>query len=174
VRHRFLDLAAPVAPDLIEPVVGYRQWRLRDGALWSPYFEMRWKRGVNTARCAADRVGPHVAPAHRCTCGIHAWYRPCPRLASAGTADLVAGAIVVWGAVELHPTGMRAQHAMVAALALPVASAAKRRRVRAVAAALEVPAVPARRLAAAALACGRPVPRSLVPRRAPARGGAAT
>jgi hypothetical protein len=165
VPHDAVDLAVPAAPDLIEPVIGYRQWRLRGGALCSPYFDMSWRRGVNTARCAAPGGHGEAAPGHACTCGIHAWYRPCPRLASAATGDLVAGAIVVWGAVELHPTGMRAEHAMVVALALPVVSRTKRRRVREVASTLEVPAVPARLLAAAALACGRPIGRALVPAR---------
>jgi hypothetical protein len=164
VQHRAVDLTVPT-PDLIEPVIGYRQWRLHDGALWSPYFEMRWRRGVNTAHCAAPGSHPEGAPAHACSCGLHAWYRPCPRLGSAAASDLVAGAIVVWGAVELHPTGLRAQHAMVVALALPLASRAKRRRVCEVASALEVAAVPARRLAAAARACVRPVARTLVPPR---------
>ena len=163
-----LHPAAPAAPDLIEPVIGYRQWRLRGDALWSLYVDTPWRRGTNTARCAAG-AGDHdeAAPGHACTCGIYAWYRPCPRLASAVTSDLVAGAVVVWGALELHPTGMRAQHAMVVALALPLTSGAKRRRVRAAASALEVPAVPARRLAAAALACGRPLPNALLPSGSP-------
>jgi hypothetical protein len=159
--------AAPVAaPDLIEPVIGYRQWRMRDGALWSPYAEMRWARGMNTASCAAP--GPlHAdpAPASGCTCGLYAWYRPCPWLASAGAPDLVAGAVALWGAIELHASGMRAQHAMVVALALPMTRAVKRRHVIEVARALEVPAVAARRLAAAARACGRTPDDALVPRR---------
>jgi hypothetical protein len=54
---------------------------------------------------------------------------------------------------------------MVVALALPVVSRTKRRRVREVASTLEVPAVPARLLAAAALACGRPIGRALLPAR---------
>jgi hypothetical protein len=168
VPHDAVDLVVPIVPDLIEPLIGYRQWRLRDDALWSPYFDMPWQRGVNTARCAAPGAPAHGAPAHACTCGIHAFYRPCPRLASA-TADFVAGAIVVWGAVEMHPTGLRAQHAMVVALALPLASRAKRRRVQEAARTLEVPAVPTHRLAAAARECGRPVGRALAPARAARR-----
>jgi hypothetical protein len=172
VRHHPLDPGAQAAPDLIEPVIGYRQWRLRGDALWSVYLDMPWCRGVNTARCASA-AGDHdeAAPAHACTCGIYAWYRPCPRLGSAAP-HLVAGAVVLWGAMELHPTGMRAEHAMVVGLALPLTSGAKRRRVTAAASALEVPAVPARQLAAAALACGRPLPRALVPSASPRRRSA--
>jgi hypothetical protein len=156
---------AAAAPDLIMPVIGYRQWRLRDAALWSPYAEMRWARGANTAACAA-RGATHrePSPVASCTCGLHAWYRPCPWLASAGTPDLVAGAVALWGAIELHPTGMRAQHAMVVALTLPLSRGAKRRRLIEVARALEVPAVPAWRLDSEALRCWRPIGPDLVPR----------
>jgi len=35
-------------------------------------------------------------------------YDPCPRTASAATRDLVGGAVVMWGRVELHGTGLRA------------------------------------------------------------------
>jgi hypothetical protein len=165
-------LAPATAPDLFEPVIGYRQWRLRDGALWSPFADMRWQRGVNTARCARGpaHAGPaHVepAPASGCACGIYAWYRPCPRLASAGSPELAAGAVALWGAIELHATGMRAEHAMIVALALPLTRGRKRRRLVEAARALEVPVVPARRLARAALACGRAVGPPLVPPRAP-------
>ena len=61
--------------------------------------------------------------------------------------DLVAGAVAVWGRVELHATGMRAEFASVVALALPISRRAKRARLEAVAAELGVDLVPARRLA---------------------------
>jgi hypothetical protein len=73
---------------------------------------------------------------------------------------------VLWGEVELHPTGMRAQNAAVVALALPLAHTSKRRRVIDVANALEVDAVPARHLDTAALDHGLPVSRGLAPRAA--------
>ena len=148
------------APDLITAVIGFRQWRLRDGALWSLRAEDPWHRGVHTAHCP---VQAHDAPANGCTCGIYAWYSPTPRGASALTPDLVGGAVALWGHVELHAHGMRAQQAMVVALALPFSWGAKRRQIRAVADALEVPAVPTRRLRAAALAHGEVIPRRMRP-----------
>jgi hypothetical protein len=151
------------APDLILPVIGYRQWRLGDAALWSAYMDDRWVRGVNTAACRADRRHAEPAPGHDCTCGIHAWYRPCPRLASPATSPLVAGAVALWGEIELHATGMRAQYAMVLALVRPLLTDAKRRRLVRVADTLEVEAIPARRLRAAALAHGAPVPAGMAP-----------
>jgi hypothetical protein len=71
--------------------------------------------------------------------------------------------VALWGQVELHAHGMRAQHAMVVALALPFSRGAKRSLIRATAADLEVPAVPARRLKAAALQHGDVIPRRMRP-----------
>ena len=106
-------------------------------------------------------TGP--APQNGCTCGFYAWYAPSPRTASAATSELVAGAVALWGQVELHAHGIRAQHAMIVALALPMSWGSKRRRLVAAADALEVPAVPARRLRAAALEHGDVIPRSMRP-----------
>lgn len=163
---------AVTVPDLVEPVIGFRQWRLCDGELWSAFADWRWTRGTNTARCiAADATHSEDAPVSACTCGLYAWYRPCPLLASAATSDLVSGAVAMWGAVELHATGMRAEHAVVVALALPLVRAAKRRRVDQAALAYAVPAVPPRGLSVTALAAGRPLGRGFLVRlglRAPA------
>lgn len=144
------------APDLITPVIGFRQWRLRGSELWSYRATERWRRGVQTAHCSEGHAGP--APANGCTCGIYAWYSPVARGASATTPDLVAGAVALWGLIELHAHGMRAQHAMVVALALPFSRGGKRRRIIAAADALEVPAVPARKLKSAALEHGDLIP----------------
>jgi hypothetical protein len=149
-----------LAPDLVTAVIGFRQWRLCADELWSLRALEPWQRGVQTAHCTAHA---HQAPANGCTCGIYAWYSPVPRGASALTPDLVGGAVALWGQIELHAHGMRAQHAMVVALALPFSRGAKRRRIRAAADALEVPAVPARRLRATALAHGDVVPRRMRP-----------
>jgi hypothetical protein len=115
-------------PDDRDREVADRQWRLRDAELW--FADARWTRGTNTAHCAASGAAhAEAAPGSACSCGLYAWYRPCPRLASAATAELVAGAVALWGTIELHATGMRAQHAMVVALALPLARAAEHGRV---------------------------------------------
>jgi len=163
------------APDLVHPVVGFRLWRVDDAGLWSLYHDERWCRGRQTARCAAGRLAQHdePSPAHSCTCGIYAWYEPCPRLAWAGSDTLVGGAVVLWGRMELHGTGMRAQHAMVVALALPLTHGAKRRRIVSVAESLEADTVPARRLIAAAKRHGEPIPCELKPGFAPVRAGGA-
>jgi hypothetical protein len=150
------------APDLITAVIGFRQWRLVGPELWSLRTKERWHRGVETAHCdLGTHAGP--APANGCSCGIYAWYAPPPRGASAMTSDLVAGAVALWGQVELHAHGMRAQHAMVVALALPFSWGAKRRRIVAAADALEVSAVPARKLVSTALAHGALLPKRMRP-----------
>jgi hypothetical protein len=73
-----------VAPDLVDAVIGFRQWRLRGSELWSLRGTDRWHRGVQTAACDE---GAHAepAPANGCSCGIYALYGPMPRGASAAT-----------------------------------------------------------------------------------------
>jgi hypothetical protein len=151
------------APDLVRAVIGFRQWRLRDDCLWSLHASDAWGRGLQTARCLGDEAHDAPAPLNECTCGFYAWYSPTPRTASAATPDLVAGAVAMWGQVELHAHGMRAQHAMIVALALPFSWGAKRRRLLTVARSLEVPTVAARKLKAAALEHGDVIPRRMRP-----------
>ncbi|MGA2009251.1 MAG: hypothetical protein ABSH51_01770, partial [Solirubrobacteraceae bacterium] len=149
-------------PDLVTAVIGFRQWRLIGSELWSLRGSDHWEPGLQTAVCdAATHPGP--APAKGCTCGIHAWYDPTPRGASAATRDLVAGAVALWGTIELHAHGMRAEHGVVVALALPYSWGVKRRRILAAADAFGVVAVPARTLKAAALAHGEVIPRRMRP-----------
>ncbi|HEY2320642.1 MAG TPA: hypothetical protein VGH67_20205, partial [Solirubrobacteraceae bacterium] len=157
--------AGPSAPDLIDPIVGYRQWRLAGGTLMSLFNDTRWRRVDLTARCDGGEHHPECVPDHLCGCGIYAYYDPCPRMASAGTRDLVAGAVVLWGTVELHGTGLRAEHAQIVALELPMSLLAKRRSVLEVAEQLGVPAVAHHRLKSLARRHGVPVHASLRPPR---------
>lgn len=153
------------APDLVEPIVGFRQWRLADRALTSLFSDVPWRHQVLRASCRAGVHDPADAPVQGCSCGIYAYYDPCPRTASAGTPDFVGGVVVVWGRVELHATGMRAAHARVVALELPLSRAGKRRRVLQVAEALGVQAVAHRDLRSVAREYGAPMSRSLRPPR---------
>ncbi len=151
---------ADAAPDLITAVIGFRQWRLRGMELWSFRGTDHWAPGLQIATC--DDAG-HTAPANGCTCGIHAWYEPPPRGASAWTSDLIAGAVAVWGQVELHAHGLRAQYATVVALELPFSRGVKRGRLLAAAEQLGVSAVPARKLKRTALEHGEMIPRRMRP-----------
>jgi hypothetical protein len=159
------------APDFTEAVVGFRQWRLVDGELCSVYSPTVWATAELGAICNRDGHDPADTPAEDCDCGIYAYYDPCPRGASAGTPDLIGGAVIVWGRIEVYATGMRAERARIVALELPLSRGAKRRTVIAVAERLGVPATPHRELKGLALAQGTPLQPSLRPPRT--RGAAA-
>lgn len=161
--------AALRAPDLIEPVVGFRQWRLRgDGVLRSMIFDEPWPTAALTARCRIEDHPEAGAPSPRCSCGIYAWYGPCPRTASAGTSEHISGAVVMWGRIELHYTGMRAEHCRIVALGLPLRRSRKRDRVLATAERLGVAAVAHGALPDVAARHGAAVPPELCPQTDPA------
>ncbi|HTU97096.1 MAG TPA: hypothetical protein VMF14_14715 [Solirubrobacteraceae bacterium] len=156
--------ASTPVPDLIDAVVGFRQWRLHGDRLHSPYRRVVWRHPDLAAHCALEGHGLNAIPDPQCTCGIYAYYDPCPRTASAGTRDLVAGAVVLWGAMELYGGGMRAAHCRIVALALPLSWGRKRAAAVAAASRLGVPIVPHRMLGAHAERHGAPIPASLRPR----------
>jgi hypothetical protein len=145
------------APDLAWPIVGFRQWRLIGGVLKSMFVAGDWLEAEQHARCYAARHDDADVPAKECSCGIYAYYDPVPRTASAATRELVAGVVVLWGQLELHATGMRAEHARLVALELPIGPGRKRRDLVAAAERLSVPAVPHRGLRAAASDDGFPL-----------------
>jgi hypothetical protein len=110
-------------------------------------------------------VPPHGgrAPDPACVCGIYALFAPY-RLWDPRGAGLVPGAVVLWGRIEVHDGGMRAEYARIVALALPsFVSRRGKAAVGRVADRLGVEAVPARRLEAAALGYGGPLPPALLP-----------
>jgi hypothetical protein len=159
-----VEHAGDVAPDLIVPIVGFRQWRLGDGVLTSMYDSGRWPEASIAARCDRGH-GESEVPVKDCTCGVYAYYDPCPRTASAATPDLVGGAVVLWGRIEAHQYGMRAKHARIVALALPISRGRKRRAVIEAAERLGVPAVPQRALKRVALEHGAVLQPSLRPKK---------
>jgi hypothetical protein len=123
-------------------------------------------------------VAPHPCPAPHgvdCDCGLYALHRPewwygddATRrgltlrsfMLGGGEEIVVSGLVVGWGAVEVHRQGWRAEHARVAALAVPATDARRREAVlaRAVAADYGVPTVPQHDLERIAGEFGRPVP----------------
>ncbi len=150
------------APDFIGVVIGFRQFRVIGSGLWSTHAAHRWHDGEHTAVCLSSRPHDEPVPAKGCTCGFYARYRPYPRAASM-THELVNGAVALWGRIELHAHGMRAEHASVVAVALPFSHGDKRQRTRAAAAALGIPAVPARHLIAATADHGHLIPAEMQP-----------
>lgn len=124
-------------PRVSGPLVGFRAWTLRNGRLCpTGYSEgAAWVAGVNAARC----VGGHRAPAHDCRCGLYAlreWWM-------LGASDHgVWGAVVLWGRVEVHRRGFRAEFARIVALSShPSQSRSHRVAVASVGRALMVPVV---------------------------------
>jgi hypothetical protein len=167
------------APDLVEPVVAFRTWRVAEGELTSPYLPQRWGPGPVEARCvrgdpdrfrhAADLLtAEHVSPHPACRCGIHAYLRP--RSAVAGIDfRRVLGIVVVWGLVELHPEGLRAQFAQVRALGASKSWSGRQwAEVEAIARRFGVPLLAEEALEAAAVEFGSPVPSALRGPAAPA------
>jgi hypothetical protein len=159
-----LEHADGVAPDLIIPLAGFRQWRLTAEALTSMYDGTPWPDGRLTASCDRGHP-PEDVPAKDCSCGVYAYYEPCPRTASAATPDLIGGAVVVWGRIEAHIYGMRGKHARIVALELPLTRGRKRRAVIETADLLEVPAVPHRSLKLIAFEHGEVLPPALRPKK---------
>jgi hypothetical protein len=161
-----MSASPDAAPDLVRPIIGFRQWRLQDGVLRSIWTDDIWDGGLLRARCRADafarRTAVGEAPDPACTCGVYAWHGQVPIGASA-TRELVAGAVALWGAIEIHATGMRAQYGRIVALSLPLMRSRKRLELAITAGELGIDLVPHRQLAAAAMAYGTPIPATLRP-----------
>lgn len=106
--------------------VGFRIWRLIDGALWSPYRRDCWEQPVLEASCrgltgSAERLGlgplpvPHRSPDRRCSCGIYVSHVPNVAFSQLDFRG-VTGIVTVWGAILPEDDGARAEFARVAAL----------------------------------------------------------
>ena len=159
-----LEHADGLAPDLIVPIVGFRQWRLVADVPTSVYDGTPWPDARFTATCDRGHT-PARVPAKDCSCGVYAYYDPCPRTASSGTRDLIGGAVVLWGQIEAHIYGMRGEHARIVALELPLSRGRKRRAVIEAADRTGVPAVPHRSLKAVALEHGEVLQPALRPKK---------
>jgi hypothetical protein len=121
------------APDLIEPLVAFKRWRAVGGRLRSPYLPIFWDERTIHARCVASdhafdhasdhssephaHPAPHRAPHPDCSCGIYAYLEPDREFPMVDYRG-VTGIVTLWGNVEVHADGMRAEHARVEALAL--------------------------------------------------------
>jgi hypothetical protein len=160
------------ASDVIEAIIGYREWILIGDELVSPLARTTWDAGPVRAECLAScrearglwrrpAAHPGPAPDPRCVCGIYALFEP-PRRVGRERLTVARGAVALWGRVELHQRGMRAEYARVVTLALPSSrkdwDAATRTAER-----LGIEAVPAKHLREAALAHGRQLEPSLIP-----------
>ena len=130
------------APLFSECVIGYRAWQAdaRD-RLWPLSSRRRpWSPGINTARCNCGGTWPslrfewsayegrrilepapeHPAPEQGCECGLYSWRRPRASWREEpgkSTPPRVIGAVASWGALQVHATGFRAEHACVVTIA---------------------------------------------------------
>jgi hypothetical protein len=154
------------------PIIGYREWVLVGDEILSPLARTPWGAGPMQAEClpscraaqglwrtASPHSGP--APAAGCVCGIYALFTP-QRPRGRERLTLVRGAVVLWGRIELHRRGMRAEFAQIVTLALP----SSRRHADALAQVAEllgVEAVRAKHLAQAARAHGEPLEPTIIP-----------
>jgi hypothetical protein len=161
------------APDLVEPVVGFRAWRIANGRLLSPYVPCRWAGRVLHAECHdANRsllhgkgwlAEPHASPHPDCQCGIYAYHHPGLRTYF-GEHYWCEGVITAWGRVVVHADGWRAEHARVEALAVPdLGDPRLEVVVEAIAERLGVPVVMRGELADVAEGAGGLVPEALRP-----------
>jgi hypothetical protein len=106
------------APDLIEPIVAFRKWRVVDGRLRSLYEPFFWLEPAQHAECRSPKHGlqPHEAPHSSCSCGIYASHEPDYRFPTVDYRG-VSGIVTAWGAIEVHADGLRAEFVQVEALA---------------------------------------------------------
>jgi hypothetical protein len=104
-------------PDLIEPVIAYRAFRAMGARLQSPYMRVLWDEPTLAAVCGRSGESAHPAPHPGCSCGIYAAFRPALDFARIDYRGVI-GIVSLWGRVEVHEAGMRAEHARVEALSV--------------------------------------------------------
>jgi hypothetical protein len=111
------DLAT--APDLIEPIIAFRKWRVVDGRLRSLYEPVFWLEAMQHAECRSGTHSgaPHEVPHSRCSCGIYASHEPDYRFPTVDYRG-VSGIVSAWGAIEVHADGLRAEWVQVEALSV--------------------------------------------------------
>lgn len=105
-----------VVPDSIEPLIGWRAWRVdRFGSLLSRTCEVAWPGGSKlVASCNAS--GGHDTPQVNCSCGIYSvkTLEGAIRYVSDGnwgSSDVAIGKIKVWGRVVQATKGYRSEFA---------------------------------------------------------------
>ncbi|MDR0359628.1 MAG: hypothetical protein LBJ87_09240 [bacterium] len=104
-----------------EPLLGWRLWRARDGALESWAASWTWGPGHNHARCLAPGRRCLRPPGRGCLCGYWGLFSPLGTLERARAERTeqasVLGLIRGWGEAAVHGNeGFRAEYAGVACL----------------------------------------------------------
>ncbi|MGO9973192.1 MAG: hypothetical protein ACLP01_10345 [Solirubrobacteraceae bacterium] len=154
-------------------VVGYRAWRLKGYSLVPLVMsDATWRVEDNEAECRASHLRltfrrSHAAPAKHCSCGLYAYHSAEALMMKVPGVDeeMVYGAVVAWGRMEVHRAGFRAQFGRPVALAFTERTPIEaRRRHAAVAEELGLPYVAPGELQLEGEKHGSPVPRSQRPR----------
>jgi len=130
------------APDLIEPIVGYRGWRFTASGRGVQLFALGYVRGERsakndwegagsswvTASCRGVLEPTHVVPDEDCTCGFYATKSaddvaafgmardPADSLEGERATGTVLGRVLLAGKVIEHAFGYRAERARIAEL----------------------------------------------------------
>jgi hypothetical protein len=109
----------------LEPIRGWRVWKVADGRLYSTFFGTLWpERTRLEARCGlGGRSSPgglrgvHEAPWSACDCGIYALKSSAQALHLArqimATVPAAVGQVSLWGRLIETERGYRAQYAYV-------------------------------------------------------------
>lgn len=164
------------SPTFSSAALGFRLWRLDPGeGLLSSVTANYWRPGINIAHCAQ-----HVAPQEDCGCGLYAYYdlrsAEKRRYLAFGLnyvgAKLMAGAVACRGQSWLHHDGLRAEEAVILALAIPPGSTVSDQEAETTAKQYGVPLVAYDKLQEAGLRYADPVQEELRPGRPPAPSGA--
>jgi hypothetical protein len=124
------------APDLIEPIIGWRVWRIshrhNETRLASLVYRAEWPvREPLHARCGAPSLGwglsrrRHEAPSSHCACGLHGarWEllsREIRRDLLGRKPRFVIGEVALWGTVVEGDLGWRAEFAYPQRLYVPL------------------------------------------------------
>lgn len=116
---------------LIEPIIGYREWEIKQGSnywLNGIGVDYRWHKGVNTFRCFQD--AKHKKPKFNCSCGFWA-YKDVTKIFDHLFSRLVyvkdirdlfrsttniAGIVKLTGTIIEHEEGYRAEKAEIVEL----------------------------------------------------------
>ena len=107
-----------LAPDAIEPVIGWRAWALARSPSGEPelrpivYSGETWPaRHVAEARCPPHGRAGHRPPEAECTCGLYAVDGLGRLPAVIGRDVTVVGSVAMWGRLLEHDAGFRAEFA---------------------------------------------------------------
>lgn len=107
----------------VEPVLGWRAWKVADGRLYSTVFGTLWPEqarleatcGLGGRSSPGGLRGVHEAPYSACQCGIYALKSQSQALAIARQvlppARVAVGRVSLWGHVVETESGYRAQYA---------------------------------------------------------------